>query len=273
MKKLILIIALGSFILSAQQIENLSGSLTFDFKSIGLLPVQQKNSVLPAAGKKNPLLNGLFSLVLPGAGQFMTDSYIEAGIFAALEITAISIAVINDGKGNDQTTAFQKVADERWSVVKYAEWLNTFKSASIPIDPNTSLKPWERVNWDSLNAYESTFSHRLPRYGEQQYYELIGKYHQYSPGWDEFNSANSNNADIPPIFLSYAVMRGQANDYYNNATKAVLAIYINHFLSAVHAVWATAMYNNNLSLNLQLDENEFRYAGNFSPRLTLKANF
>jgi hypothetical protein len=68
-------------------------------------------------------------------------------------------------------------------------------------------------------------------------------------------------------------MRGQANDYYNNATKAVLAIYINHFLSAVHAVWATAMYNNNLSLNLQLDENEFRYAGNFSPRLTLKANF
>lgn len=273
MKKLIAVFTFAVFLLSAQQTEQLSGSITLDSKNIGLLPTVTKNSVLPAAEKKKPLLNGLISLVLPGAGQFMTESYLEAGIFAALEITAISIAVVNDGKGDDQTTAFQKVADDRWSVVKYAEWLNTFKNASIPIDPNTALPPWQRVNWDSLNAYESTFSHRLPKHGEQQYYELIGKYHQYSPGWDEFNPANSNNAEIPPVFLSYAVMRGKANDYYNNATKAVLAIYINHFLSAVHAVWATAMYNNNLSVRLQLDENEFRYAGNLSPRLTLKANF
>lgn len=273
MIKLFIIFLVVTVMVSAQQVNQLSGSISFDSREIGLLPAGQKNAVLPALEKKKPLLNGLISLVLPGAGQFMTESYIEAGIFAALEITAISIAVINDGKGDDQTNTFQKVADDRWSVVKYAEWLNTFKNASIPINPNTALPPWERVNWDSLNAYESTFSHRLPKHGEQQYYELIGKYHQYSPGWDEFNPANNNNADIPPIFLSYAVMRGKANDYYNNATKAVLAIYINHFLSAVHAVWATAMYNNNLSVSLQFDENEFRYAGNLSPRLTLKANF
>ncbi|MCC6549603.1 MAG: hypothetical protein IT279_05985 [Ignavibacteriaceae bacterium] len=273
MKKILVIFALSSLLVSAQQSGTLSGSLSLDSKNIGLLPTVAKNSVLPSAEKKKPLVNGLLSLVLPGAGQFMAESYIEAGIFAALEITAISFAVINDGKGDDQTNSFQKVADDRWSVVKYAQWLNTYKNAAIPIDPNTSLRPWERVNWDSLNTYESTFSHRLPKHGEQQYYELIGKYHQYSPGWDEFNPANSNNAEIPPIFLSYAGMRGKANDYYNNATKAVLAIYINHFLSAVHAVWATALYNNNLSLNLRFDENEFRYAGNLSPRLTLKANF
>lgn len=273
MNKTLFILIFSYLSLTAQQSEVLTGSITFDSKTIGILPAVKKNSVLPVSEKKKPIVNGLLSLVLPGAGQYMAESYIEAGIFAALEVTAITIAVINDGKGDDQTTEFQKVADERWSVVKYAEWLNTYKSASIPINPNTSLRPWERVNWDSLNAYESTFSHRLPKHGEQQYYELIGKYHQYSPGWDDFNPANSNNADIPPIFLSYASMRGKANDFYNNASKAVIALYINHFLSAVHAVWATALYNNSVSVKLQFDEQELRYAGALSPRLTLKANF
>lgn len=274
MYKMLVLTILMSAGLYAQGQSGLSGILALDVKSLGLASENNTNPILPAAAKKkSPMLHGLFSMLVPGAGQFLSESYIEAGIFAALEVAAISYAVINDNKGDERTQEFQAVADERWSVVKYAEWLNRFKNATIPIDPNTSLKPWQRVNWDSLNAYESSFSHRLPNYGEQQYYELIGKYHQYSPGWDEFNPNNNNNADIPPIFLSYSVMRGEANDFYNLASKAVIALYINHFLSAVHAIWATAMYNSNLDVSMSIDENEYKYYNAFSPKVNVRIGF
>lgn len=274
MKNIIFLVLIGFGFLKGQSVNEFTGVLAFDSKNIGITSYKDDGQITPLSPKKkSPMLHGLFSLLLPGSGQLLTDSYIEAGIFIALEVAAVSYAIVNDSKGDDKTKEFQQVADNRWSVVKYAEWLNRYKNAAVPIDPNSSLKPWERVNWDSLNAYESSFSHRLPKYGEQQYYELIGKYHQYSPGWDEFNPNNNNNADIPPIFLSYAVMRGEANDFYNVATKAVLAIYINHFLSGVHAIWSAAMYNSNLNLTMSIDENEFKYHNSFSPKVNLRVGF
>ena len=75
--------------------------------------------------------------------------------------------------------------DENWSVVDYAEYLNS-RGAAVEINPDQLLPPWERiVSWSQLNAAEEEYaelgSHKLPPHGEQQYYELIGKYHQYVP--------------------------------------------------------------------------------------------
>ena len=45
---------------------------------------------------------------------------------------------------------------------------------------------------EALRDWEgSQFSHGLHRDKDQQYYEMIGKYHQFSWGWDDFRENNA----------------------------------------------------------------------------------
>lgn len=250
-----------------------TGNLKVDANQI---PTQSQQKVffnLPEENKKKPFLAGLMSLAIPGLGEFYSESYIKAGIFAALEISAIVVGLTYDKKGDDQTDFFQNHADKYWSVVKYAEWLNIHRSAGITINPDANLPPWERVNWSELNAAESGFSHKLPHHGDQQYYELIGKYPQYSSGWSQFDNNNPNYNDVPSQLVEYAAMRGKANDYYNVATKAVIAIYINHFLSALDAVWSAIQYNHNLNFSVRVKEEKIGYTSILTPELKLRYSF
>ena len=279
----VLFIALAAFNpVNAQSELKLSGSLHNDSKII----FNQKNSEslpeisFPSDDKKSPFLAGLLSLVIPGAGEFYAESYWKTAIFLAIEAAVITTAVIYDGKGDDQTDKFENYADENWSVVKYAEWLAQYKEADIDriIIPGTeSLPPWQRVNWAELNAAERHaaslgpgFTHVLPPYGAQQYYELIGKYHDYSPGWNDY-SGDSNTNLLSPNFRFYSKERGKANDFYNIASKAVIGIYINHFLSAVDAVWSTINYNNSLVVKVRMEE--VYYADKLELVPTLKISY
>lgn len=249
---------------------NLTGNLNHDSKLIASnAPLIIKNRILPEpAAKKSPALGGLLSLVIPGAGDFYAEHYIEAGIFAALEVGAIVTAIHYNNKGNSQTDYFQSVADSKtgWDVTRYAAWLNSQISDStklIYINPNTSLNPWERVDWNQINAVELG-SHKLPPHGEQQYYELIGKYNQYNPGWADYEDLVKTNplynpevgqgSTIPTELLkAYAGYRGKANDFYDVASHAVIALYINHFLSALDAVWSTISYNRSISVHSSVE--------------------
>ena len=156
-------------------------------------------------------------------------------------------------------------------MVDYAEWLNTYENASIVINPDESLPPWKRVNWSELNAAE-VGSHTLPPYGEQQYYELIGKYHQYSPGWNDY-TGGSNIDLISSNFTFYAGERGQANDFYNTASTAVVGIYINHLLSAAEAVWGATRFNKNLAVNLRLETHNLAGGVELVPTLKMRFSF
>lgn len=233
--------------------------------------------LLSSQNKKSPVLAGVLSLLIPGAGEIYSEEYLKAGIFLAIEAAVITTAVIYDGKGDDKTTEFQNYADDytnpehNWSVVRYAEWLNQYEGASININPDVNLPPWERVSWAEVNAAE-TGSHKLPRYGEQQYYELIGKYHQYSSGWNDFSGAG-NKDQISPNFLFYSGMRGEANDFYSTASTAVIGIYVNHFLSALDAVWSAAQFNSDLAVKVRLDNIQLTTRTEFIPTIHLSYNF
>ena len=226
----------------------LTGQLHTDSKII-INNYKQQQTVFSdeLPGKKTPVLSGILSAVIPGAGQLYNEDYWIAGIFLAAEAALIYVGLTYDKKGDDQTASFEKYADENWSVVKYAKWLNE-NGASISIDETTpGLQPWQRVNWVELNAAE-TGSHHLPPHGEQQYYELIGKYLQYIPGWPGGNDI----VNVPQIMLDYSGMRGQANDFYSTAKTAVIGIYINHLLSALEAVWGATRFNNDIALNVKV---------------------
>lgn len=262
---------------------NLTGNLSTDSNLI-LDDYDQADqpsfSYASIEGKKSPLVAGLLSAVIPGAGEFYTGEYWRAAIFAVLEAGLITTAIIYNNKGDDKTTEFENYADNisnssGWSVVRYAEWMNDFKGTNIQINSNESLPPWERVNWQELNDAERSiqgFSHTLPQHGEQQYYEQIGKYFQYSSGWADY-SGGENNANVSPFFKFYSGLRGDANDLYNISSKAVVGIYINHLLSTIDAVWAAVQYNSDLSVKLRIDSYQFAQDYHYIPTLHLQYQF
>ncbi len=259
----------------------LTGSLITDSKILfdagnpGFLP----RLSFQTENKKSPFLAGLFSLVVPGSGEVYAGNYWKAAIFIAIEAAVITTAVIYDNKGNDQTEKFQNYADDyknpdhHWSIVKYAEWLNAIASddVDIYINPDVSLPPWERVNWNEINAAE-TGSHKLPPHGEQQYYELIGKYLQYRAGWNDY-PVEPGNDQISPNYIFYSGERGKANDFYNVASTAVIGIYVNHFLSALDAVWTAIQYNKSLVVQIRMEEVYLVDRMDLMPTLKLKFSF
>jgi hypothetical protein len=257
---------------------NLSGSLYNDSKIIlkSFHQIETHPFADDIPGRKSPMLSGFFSALIPGAGQIYNEDYWIAGIFVALEAAFITTAIIFDKKGDDQTESFQNYADENWSVVDYAKWLIQYRNHSITIDETTpGLQPWERVNWNELNAAEnseSDLSHTLPRHGEQQYYEQIGKYHQYSSGWNDY-SGGANHNNISPNFLFYAGERGQANDFYNTASTAVIGIYVNHLLSAAEAVWGATRFNKNIAVNLRVETHNLAGGVELVPTLKMRFSF
>jgi hypothetical protein len=262
-----------------------TGNLSSDARQIlGSYKETKTNPIVFQNGnKKSPVLAGILSLVVPGAGEIYTKEYLKAGIFLAIEAAVITTAVIYDKKGDDKTIEFQNYADaykdsdHNWSVVRYAQWLIDHEGAPANIrlddwDVNDTRKPpWQRVNWTALNSAEQG-SHKLPPYGEQQYYELIGKYHQYSPGWNDF-TGNSNKDNISPNFLFYSTMRGDANDLYSVASTAVIGIYINHFLSALDAVWSAVSFNKDLAVQIRMDNIQLTDRALFYPKINLTFNF
>lgn len=111
---------------------------------------------------------------------------------------------------------------------------------------NSSASPWTQVDWNELNLVEANmggyFTHQLPQHGQQQYYELIGKYPEFRQGWNDENpsyvSANDLNSSTN-LSNYYMDQRGLANNLYGVAGTAIGVLIANHFVSAVEAaIWA-----------------------------------
>lgn len=224
----------------------------------------------PTFHHKSPLLAAGLSLAVPGAGQFYTGHYWEAAAFFAADVAAWVLAYSYDHKGDVQTDFFQNYADANWSVIKYALYAEATYASQIPGHPifnwknsnynNPAFSPWQRVDWAELNRMESAisanaqgspaagsyYSHNLPPHGEQQYYELIGKYGQFDPGWDDADSSSGSYSYLDPVtphFSYYSSQRGKANNYYNTASTWVTVAIVNHVLNAAYAALSAGWYN------------------------------
>lgn len=265
-----------------------TGNLQTDFK----INLQKENQSLTQlnnlSNQKSPILAGALSALIPGAGEIYTGDYLKAILFVAVEGISLYLNYHYTKKGDDQTIFFQNYADEYWSVVRYAEWLNQWASAlggtaNIHISPDVNLKPWQRVNWDELNTAERSireFSHTLYPHGHQQYYEMIGKYPQYSQGWDDskfargqYTIAGEYYYDTQGKFIYYSGLRGRANDYYNYADKALIVTITNHIISMVDAIVSANKYNSKIKLDLSLEKIQSNYFVEYYPQLNFRLKF
>ncbi|HMK39329.1 MAG TPA: hypothetical protein VK569_08315 [Bacteroidota bacterium] len=240
----------------------LSGNARIDFTAVTEFPAifQGISSDSSAASLKSPWIAGGLSLLLPGAGEFYTESYVKSAIFLAVEVGLWAFAYKYDQKGDRQTDYFQDYANAHWSVVNYAQYaLDHYAPAGgnyHPIIPGTEGNPpWLRVNWAELNRMEADigatpagmyYSHLLPAYNTQQYYELIGKYPQFNQGWSDAPPSFTYGDPLSSELLYYSGQRGQANTYYTTASTFVSIALLNHVVSAVDAALSAGSYNRGL---------------------------
>ncbi len=279
----------NSVSLFAQKSEfSFSGNISRDVKRIAEMNYDKPALVIPdnLQNKKSVVLAGVLSAVLPGSGEFYSEEYTKSAIFLGIEATAIILGLIYDKKGNDQTDLFQGFANQHWSAERYAKWTVVHARS---INPNVSTALLDvfdtngKVIWNKLNSLETAigqstnyYSHRLAYYGDQQYYEMIGKYPQFNPGWEDFGDENTPfqyGDKLTDKFYYYSGERAKANDFYNIASKAVLVIFTNHVISMFDAIWSAASFNKNLQINVSLQKEQIGFKVDYSTMLNLKYNF
>lgn len=238
---------------------------------------------------------GALSLALPGAGQAYNRQWIKAVLGVAIEVALLTGYVVWRNQGRDAEEDYKAYAHSYWSPARYAAWLEAYSDwlpatggaeIEVPVDVDfTRPESWsqaqrERVRqlFADIRAVEdhmyhpetgAAFSHKLPFFGEQQYYELVGKYFQFAPGWDDYPAyADDDGAYIGQIidpdftgpggtkpnvqgrFVTYARDHAQANDLLRRASRMTSLLLFNHVIAAVDAAVFAKLHNDRISPEL-----------------------
>lgn len=226
---------------------------------------------------KNPKLAFAMSAVVPGGGQVYSKSYVKAAAFVGVEVAAWAMYLNYNKEGRRLEDNYHAYAADHWSEDEYWRWIA--HHAGLPFDGTDNTKE-ELRRWES-----EQFSHGLHRDKDQQYYEMIGKYHQFSWGWDDFRvnndisisdyeitqRYNNDNNTINENRLKYETKRNDMNAAYKKATTATTFVILNHILSAVDAAWTTSRYNKRIQVSLRVEP--IRYAYETETALTLRVNW
>jgi hypothetical protein len=103
---------------------------------------------------------------------------------------------------------------------------------------------------DSLNlrGYPD-FTHNLPAFGSQQYYELISKYDQFTPGWRD---ATTHYLADSPEAQRHAFMRANMNYQYDVALYFLWGSIFDRILSAIDAALLARDHNSAIRLEGEL---------------------
>lgn len=195
---------------------------------------------------KSPFIGAGLSALVPGAGQFYAKNYIKTAIFLVVEAGLWITYAVFQNKGNDQTVSYENYANQNWNMRKYAQWL---KDQAFQRSEGIDLSADDYTLRLQINYCEEiNFSHQLPRFGDQQYYEVIGKYQNYVTGWSTadpsaINKNNYGSIKLPQVSY-YMDERQKANDYYNNGTTTLMVVILNHIVSAVDGVFSVNSFNN-----------------------------
>ncbi len=245
------------------------------------------------------------SAVVPGAGQFYNEQWFKAALMAALEGALVAGYLVWRKQGQDAEEAYTAFAHEFWDPGRYASWLNdyvdflerehgaTIGAGEIHTPEGidfSSPETWSaqerqaaREFFNDVRAVESvvyhpetgaSFSHKLPFFGEQQYYELIGKYFQFAPGWvdypawiengdftaaidPELTGPGGTKPNVQGRFREYARDHADANTLLRRASRTSALIVLNHVVSAIDAAITAKLHNDRLDASIELGFDAF----------------
>lgn len=230
----------------------------------------------------------LSSAIIPGSGQAVNGKWYRAGIYLLAEIAAVGLHFRYRHKAKKQQRRYENFADNNWSVVNYAHWLVQYYDANPISNPDvenlrdeisgveasyTPREDWAKIDIELLRSIEretpfvfpdrtgNNFSHTMPEYGSQQYYELISKYYQYGPGWNDFGRDRFgeilgnpyrlewNGSNMPLNFFTGSEMAETFNNSYRFAGNMISLVILNHIVSAFDSFLTVKIKNKRLRAN------------------------
>lgn len=244
------------------------------------------------------------SMILPGSGQFANGNYVRGGVYLAVEIISIYAVMEYRNRGREGERAYEHFADQNWSVIQYAKWLIDYHDYHLIQNPyidqlrsqlsgisasfNTAIE-WNQISISLLrnverntpffttdNLFASLFSHTLPDFGTQQYYELISKYYQYQAGWRDYHSYHDqrghlgsefgqrflidrNGAFASPLFYEGVDRSYLFNNDFRKGNRFLSLLIANHFISAFDAYFTLSLKQNRVNLTPSLYPGEQVY--------------
>lgn len=249
----------------------------------------------------------LSSLILPGSGQFANRNSVRGGIYLAIEVLSIYFIIDYQNRGRRGERAYERFADQHWSVIQYAKWLIDYHDYHMIDNPYLNLLREQlagvsptfdtNVEWNQISLgllrnverntpyfttdelFASLFSHTLPDFGTQQYYELISKYYQYQAGWRDYNTFHDgmghtgihfgerfridrNGGYASTLFFEGANRSYLFNNNFRKSNRFISLLIANHFISAFDAYFTLSLKQNSLTFTPSLYPGEnlrFRY--------------
>ncbi len=254
-----------------------SSSIAYSMSSADSNVAENEGKVNP--NRKSVWIGAGLSALVPGAGEYYAKSYVKSAIFFGIELICWGSYLYFNHKGNTTTDDFQNFANANWDVRRYARWL-----VNQGFPENGNINP-DEPNLETLRAEiniceEANFSHTLPDYYTQQYYELIGKYQNFQAGWvgaDLILTKQNYETVHLPIFINYADERQKANNYYNDATTGAMVALLNHLISAADAAWSVSIFNKKLDVQTGMEIRTYltpyTYQTKPLPTMNIKVSF
>lgn len=239
----------------------------------------------------------LSSAVIPGSGQAFNGKWGRAALYLVAETVGVIYYFDQNNKAKANERAYERYANQNWSVLAYAQWLVAYSEANginngyqqlaseiAGQSPNWGNTPgdWSKVDLSTIRAIEvqtpffydngriaSEFSHVVQDYGSQQYYELMSKYYQFLPGWQDFHSmnqalyndpaGNSNQFQYPwntsMLTDNFIEGRDRAEEFNNNYRQAgniLKLLLVNHVVSAFDAYFTVKLKNSRIETEANL---------------------
>lgn len=234
--------------------------------------------------KRSAGLAFLGSLAVPGLGQAaVNQQWIKTGVFVAIEGLTVYAHFKNQNLGRDLERQYREYVETGWSAAKYVKFLvdhhNYYNPGSLMsyndlATPGSNLaalinsgnypanvrQEWPLIDLLKLRQLEArtlyggtsgnAFSHLLPDYGSQQYYELVSKYFQFGPGWKDFNTAVNQviweKDGMSTAWLDGAAKSKRFNDRLRTARNMASIVFVNHAVSAFDALFSARLQNHRI---------------------------
>lgn len=269
-----------------------------DFRYIPEYELNSESNGYFESSRTNPAIALLSSAIIPGSGQALNGKWGRATAYFLVDVASILYYVDRNNTAKRNERAYEQYANENWSVLAYGQWLVEYSRANgIPNgydapgglaeqvfgkDPawGNTTNDWREVDLATIRAVEvqtpfyyinsvaSNFSHVVQDYGSQQYYELMSKYYQFQPGWQDFHAQRLAQGDdhlyrytwdermLTANFMEGTIRAEEFNNNYRQAGNILKLMMVNHVVSAFDAYFTVKLKNSRIETQANLLQRE-----------------
>ena len=220
-------------------------------KSVELVPslrfglAQSTTSAPTQTTRSRYALPMVLSAIVPGAGEIASGH-----LWHGLPLVAIDVATWlgyahAQSEGNEWQDTYEAFADLHWNEARWTA--NLEFAASDSAGPNGWSSYWDPAsphNCDCSPPY-------IPREeDEREYYENLGKYNHFFPGWEDWNLEYDPESPAA-LRRQYVDMRIQSNDNYENAHTLLGIAAATRILSVIQSFWLVRRDGREEGLSMQ----------------------